>query len=102
MIHGLAGSGALMLLVLSTISSPLIGMSYILIFGIGSVLNSVHDSHHHRIRGVTTARTTKTTKSLRARYEGAKTGNRNELRANRARGNCEECCFLLCWLVGRT
>jgi len=37
MIHGLAGSGALMLLVLSTISSPWIGMSYILIFGIGSI-----------------------------------------------------------------
>jgi sulfite exporter TauE/SafE len=37
MIHGLAGSGALMLLVLSTISSPLIGMSYILVFGVGSI-----------------------------------------------------------------
>ena len=37
MIHGLAGSGALMLLVLSTISSPWIGMSYILVFGIGSI-----------------------------------------------------------------
>jgi hypothetical protein len=37
MIHGMAGSGALMLLVLSTISSPLIGMSYVLVFGIGSV-----------------------------------------------------------------
>ncbi len=37
MIHGLAGSGALMLLVLSTISSPLAGMSYVLVFGIGSI-----------------------------------------------------------------
>lgn len=37
MIHGLAGSGALMLLVLSTISSPAVGMSYILVFGIGSI-----------------------------------------------------------------
>lgn len=37
MIHGLAGSGALMLLVLSTISSPVVGMSYILVFGIGSI-----------------------------------------------------------------
>lgn len=37
MIHGLAGSGALMLLVLSTISSPLVGMSYILVFGVGSI-----------------------------------------------------------------
>lgn len=37
MIHGLAGSGALMLLVLSTISSPVVGMSYILVFGVGSI-----------------------------------------------------------------
>lgn len=37
LIHGLAGSGALMLLVLSTIASPLVGMCYILIFGIGSI-----------------------------------------------------------------
>ena len=37
MIHGLAGSGALMLLVLSTISSPLVGMTYILVFGVGSI-----------------------------------------------------------------
>jgi len=37
MIHGLAGSGALMLLVLSTISSTLIGLSYILVFGVGSI-----------------------------------------------------------------
>lgn len=37
MIHGLAGSGALMLLVLATISSPLMGMFYILVFGIGSI-----------------------------------------------------------------
>lgn len=37
MVHGLAGSAALMLLVLSTISSPLAGLLYILIFGVGSV-----------------------------------------------------------------
>ena len=37
MIHGLAGSAALMLLVLSTIKSPLIGFIYILIFGVGSI-----------------------------------------------------------------
>jgi ABC-type nickel/cobalt efflux system permease component RcnA len=36
-VHGLAGSAALMLLVLSTISSPLGGLAYILIFGLGSV-----------------------------------------------------------------
>ena len=37
MVHGLAGSAALMLLVLSTIESPLGGLSYIVIFGLGSV-----------------------------------------------------------------
>lgn len=37
MIHGLAGSGALMLLILSTISSPAVGLLYIMIFGIGSI-----------------------------------------------------------------
>jgi hypothetical protein len=37
MMHGLAGSGALMLLVLSTISSAWVSMSYILVFGCGSI-----------------------------------------------------------------
>jgi ABC-type nickel/cobalt efflux system permease component RcnA len=37
MVHGLAGSAALMLLVLSTIQSPLGGLVYIIIFGLGSV-----------------------------------------------------------------
>ncbi|MDT4954661.1 MAG: hypothetical protein QOJ02_2799 [Acidobacteriota bacterium] len=37
MVHGLAGSAALMLLVLSTISSPLVGFAYIIIFGVGSI-----------------------------------------------------------------
>jgi sulfite exporter TauE/SafE len=37
MVHGLAGSAALMLLVLSTIESPLGGIFYIVIFGLGSV-----------------------------------------------------------------
>ena len=36
MIHGLAGSGALMLLVLSTIRQPLIALVYVLMFGLGS------------------------------------------------------------------
>jgi nickel/cobalt exporter len=38
MVHGAAGSAALMLLVLSTIRSPLHAFLYILIFGLGSVL----------------------------------------------------------------
>jgi len=37
MVHGLAGSAALMLLVLTTIPAPLAGLAYILIFGFGSV-----------------------------------------------------------------
>ncbi len=37
MIHGLAGSAALMLLVLSSISSPLTAFAYIAVFGIGSI-----------------------------------------------------------------
>jgi ABC-type nickel/cobalt efflux system permease component RcnA len=37
LVHGLAGSAALMLLVLSTISSPLVGLAYIAIFGLGSI-----------------------------------------------------------------
>lgn len=37
MIHGLAGSAALMLLLLTTISSPLIGLIYIAVFGLGSI-----------------------------------------------------------------
>lgn len=37
MVHGLAGSAALMLLVLSTVDSVWLGVLYILIFGIGSI-----------------------------------------------------------------
>lgn len=37
MIHGLAGSAALMLLVVPTIASPVVALVYILIFGIGSI-----------------------------------------------------------------
>jgi sulfite exporter TauE/SafE len=38
MIHGLAGSAALMLLVLATIRTPALGLLYILAFGLGSIL----------------------------------------------------------------
>jgi ABC-type nickel/cobalt efflux system permease component RcnA len=38
LVHGAAGSAALMLLVLSTIRSPLQGFLYIVIFGFGSIL----------------------------------------------------------------
>ena len=38
LIHGIAGSAALMLLVLSTISSISLGITYILVFGLGSMI----------------------------------------------------------------
>ena len=37
MVHGLAGSGALMLIILSTINSVPLGLAYIAIFGVGSI-----------------------------------------------------------------
>lgn len=37
LMHGLAGSAALMLLVLSAITSPLVGLAYIGVFGVGSI-----------------------------------------------------------------
>ena len=37
MVHGLAGSAALMLLIVPTIPSPWVAMVYILIFGVGSI-----------------------------------------------------------------
>ncbi len=38
MVHGMAGSAALILLTLQTIEDPLLGMAYMLVFGIGSIL----------------------------------------------------------------
>ena len=38
MIHGLAGGGALVLLVLATIDTLLEGVAYVLVFGVGSIL----------------------------------------------------------------
>lgn len=37
MLHGLAGSAALMLIVVTQTSSPLFGLLYVLVFGIGSI-----------------------------------------------------------------
>ncbi|MCS6884262.1 MAG: hypothetical protein RMM17_08425 [Acidobacteriota bacterium] len=37
MIHGLAGSAALMLIVLAAIPSPLAGLIYVIVFGLGSI-----------------------------------------------------------------
>ena len=41
MAHGLAGSAALMLMVLSTVQTMWQGMAYILVFGIGSVIGRI-------------------------------------------------------------
>ncbi len=38
MVHGLAGSGALVVLVLSQMKTTLEGLLYILIFGVGSII----------------------------------------------------------------
>ena len=38
-VHGIAGSAALTLLILASIESPLAGMAYVLLFGLGSVLS---------------------------------------------------------------
>lgn len=38
LLHGLAGSGALVLLVMSEIRDPYIGISYLLVFGFGSIV----------------------------------------------------------------
>ena len=39
LVHGVAGSAALALLVLASIESPIAGLAYILLFGLGSVLS---------------------------------------------------------------
>jgi ABC-type nickel/cobalt efflux system permease component RcnA len=41
MMHGLAGSAALVVLTASTIQDPLVGLGYVLLFGIGSILGMV-------------------------------------------------------------
>lgn len=56
MIHGLAGSAALMLLVLTTIPSPLLGLAYIGVFGIGSVVGMLMMSSVISLPFVWTAR----------------------------------------------
>ena len=38
LVHGLAGSGALVVLVISQMKTPFEGLMYILIFGLGSIL----------------------------------------------------------------
>lgn len=41
MVHGLAGSAAVALLVLATITGPVLGMVYLLLFGLGTIVGMV-------------------------------------------------------------
>ena len=43
-VHGLAGSGALILLVVTQSQNSLLGMTYLLIFGVGSIIGMMIDS----------------------------------------------------------
>jgi len=41
MVHGMAGSAAVALLVLATINDPVLGMSYLLLFGMGTIVGMI-------------------------------------------------------------
>ena len=41
MVHGMAGSAALLVLTAQTVSSPIVGLGYVILFGIGSILGMV-------------------------------------------------------------
>jgi hypothetical protein len=69
MVHGMAGSGALLLVVLSTIHSIPLGLAYIAIFGIGSILGMAGTSTLMGIPFVKLANTAKV--SLLLRYAAA-------------------------------
>jgi lysylphosphatidylglycerol synthetase-like protein (DUF2156 family) len=70
MIHGMAGSGALMLVVLSTINSVPLGITYIAIFGTGSIAGMVGTS---TLIGIPFAKITSVKVSLLLRYIAAAT-----------------------------
>jgi hypothetical protein len=69
MVHGMAGSGALLLVVLSTIHSIPLGLAYIAIFGIGSILGMAGTSTLMGIPFVKLANSAKV--SLLLRYVAA-------------------------------
>ena len=71
MVHGMAGSGALLLVVLSTIHSIPLGLAYIAIFGIGSILGMAGTSTLMGIPFVKLANSAKV--SLFLRYAAAVT-----------------------------
>lgn len=68
MVHGMAGSGALMILVLSTISSVPLGLAYIAIFGAGSIASMTAMS---TLIGLPFARARRYGLSLALRYVAA-------------------------------
>jgi cytochrome c biogenesis protein CcdA len=68
MVHGMAGSGALMILVLSTISSVPLGLAYIAIFGAGSIASMTAMS---TLIGLPFAKTRRYGLSLALRYIAA-------------------------------
>ena len=70
MIHGMAGSGALMLVVLSTINSVPLGITYIAIFGAGSIAGMVGTS---TLIGIPFAKIRSVKVSLLLRYIAAAT-----------------------------
>ncbi len=65
MIHGMAGSGALLLIVLSTINSIPLGLAYIAIFGAGSIVGMVGISTLMGIPFVKLSNSTKISMALR-------------------------------------
>jgi hypothetical protein len=53
LVHGLAGSAAVALLVLSTIKSPLWSTAYLLVFGFGTMAgNDAHDRRNLNASGL--------------------------------------------------
>lgn len=71
MVHGMAGSGALMLVVLSTINSIPLGLAYIAIFGAGSIASMIGTS---TLMGIPFARLASSAKlGLILRYAAAST-----------------------------
>jgi high-affinity nickel-transport protein len=52
MVHGMAGSAAIALIVLATVSDPWWALAYLALFGLGTVLRNDHRDCHHRTPGV--------------------------------------------------
>lgn len=64
MVHGLAGSAALIILTASTINDPWVGLGYVFLFGLGSVLGMVLLSALMAVPLAWTARTLTVTNNL--------------------------------------